>query len=90
MNKNRVNIIILLASVALTGLIAVQIYWINNAVDISKKRFEQNVNLALNHLVNRLEKKQEAAKITQKFNFRKQGIRWFAPKDSTKNNSKFK
>ncbi|CAN5436895.1 HAMP domain-containing sensor histidine kinase [soil metagenome] len=63
-----------MASLALLGLIAIQIYWVNNAVTLGEQRFEQSVNEALNNVVSRMEKYQAAAKITQKFNFRKQGI----------------
>jgi two-component system phosphate regulon sensor histidine kinase PhoR len=68
-----------MASLALLGLIAIQIYWVNNAIILGKQRFEQSVNEALNNVVKRMEKQQAAARITKKFNFRKQGIRWFSP-----------
>lgn len=88
MKKGSVNIITLLASIALVGLIAIQVYWINNAINVNKERFEENVSDALNKVVLRLEKMQMAAKMTKKINFRKQGIRWFTPPDSLKKNSK--
>ncbi len=83
MNKNSVKIITILASLALLGLIAIQIYWINNAILLGEQRFEQNVNEALNNVVSKMEKQMSASKISKKFNFRKQGIRWFAPQDSS-------
>ena len=88
MKKSSVNLITLLASIALVGLVAIQVYWINNAIKVGKERFEENVSDALNNVVLRLEKKQTAAKMTKKINFRKQGIRWFTPADSIKQNSK--
>ena len=74
MNKGNIRIITIMASLALLGLIGIQIYWVNNAVTLGEQRFEQSVNEALNNVVLRMEKHQAAAKITQKFNFRKQGI----------------
>ena len=74
MNKGNIRIITIMASLALLGLIGIQIYWVNNAVTLGEQRFEQSVNEALNNVVLRMEKYQAAAKITQKFNFRKQGI----------------
>lgn len=71
-----------MASLAMIGLTAIQVYWINNAMTLSKQRFEQNVNEALNNVVSRMEKQITATKIRKKFNFRKQGIRWFSPSDS--------
>ncbi len=83
MNKGNIRIITIMASLALMGLIAIQVYWVNNAVTLGKDRFEQSVTEALNNVVYRLEKQSAAARITKKFNFRKQGIRWFSPQDST-------
>ncbi len=88
MKKSSVKLITLLTSIALVGLVAIQVYWINNAIKVGKERFEENVSDALNNVVLRLEKKQTAAKMTKKINFRKQGIRWFTPADSMKHNTK--
>jgi len=74
MNKGNIRTITIMASLALLGLIAIQIYWVNNAITLGEQRFEQSVNEALNNVVLRLEKHSAAAKITQKFKFRKQGI----------------
>lgn len=73
-----------MASLALIGLITIQVYWINNSVEIGKERFEQSVNEALNNVVARMEKQMAAAKITRKFNFRKQGMRYYSSGDSVK------
>ncbi len=88
MNKSSVKTITILASVALIGLIAIQAYWVNNAIKLGKERFEENVSEALNNVVVRLEKKLTAANLSKKINFRKQGIRWYTPQDSIKSNSK--
>jgi two-component system phosphate regulon sensor histidine kinase PhoR len=87
MNKSNVKIITLIASLALMGLIAIQVYWINNAITLGRHRFEQDVNEALDKVVSRMEKQRAASKISKKFNFRKQGIRWFTPKDSATKDS---
>jgi two-component system, OmpR family, phosphate regulon sensor histidine kinase PhoR len=73
-----------MASLALIGLISIQVYWINNSVEIGKERFEQSVNEALNNVVARMEKQMAAAKITKKFNFRKQGMRYYSSHDTVK------
>lgn len=75
MNKGNIRAITIMASLALLGLIAIQVYWVNNAITLGKQRFEQSVNEALNNVVVRMEKQMAAARITKKFNFRKQGIR---------------
>ena len=74
MNRGNIRVITIMATLALLGLIAIQIYWVNNAITLGEQRFEQSVNEALNNVVLRIEKYQAAAKITQKFKFRKQGI----------------
>ena len=89
MNKNSIRIIAVVASIALMGLIAIQVYWVNNAISLGKERFEQSVNEALTNVVSRMEKLQAAAKITKKFKFRKQGIRWFSADGSAKGGTKF-
>jgi two-component system phosphate regulon sensor histidine kinase PhoR len=89
MNKSNIRVITMMASLALIGLIAIQAYWVDNAITLSKDRFEQSVNEALNNVVYRLEKHMAAARITKKFNFRKQGIRFFSPSDSMKQSNSF-
>jgi two-component system phosphate regulon sensor histidine kinase PhoR len=89
MNKTRLPIITILASLALAGLIAIQVYWVNNAITLGEERFQQSVNEALNNVVYRMEKQMAAERITKKFNFRKQGIRWFSPQDSMRHSIEF-
>src|ERR1043165_5696160 len=79
MNKGNIRIITIMASLALLGLVAIQVYWVNNAVTLGKEGFERSVNEALNNVVKRMEKQQAASKVTRRFNFRKQGIRFFGP-----------
>ncbi|MCW3104964.1 MAG: hypothetical protein JWO09_3404 [Bacteroidetes bacterium] len=82
MHKGNTGIITIMASLALIGLITIQVYWINNSVEIGRERFEQNVNAALTNVVARMEKQMAAARLTKKFNFRKQGMRYYSPADS--------
>jgi two-component system, OmpR family, phosphate regulon sensor histidine kinase PhoR len=82
MKRFNVKLIIVLAGVAMLGLIVIQIYWIRNAIALNEERFEQNVNEALKNVVYKVEKHSTAAKITRRFNFRKQGIRWLMEQDS--------
>src|ERR1035437_2333815 len=88
MKKSNVRIITLIASIAMIGLIVIQMYWINNAITLGEHRFDQDVSDALTNIVSRTEKQMVVSKIKKKFNFRKQGIRWFTPEDSLKRNAK--
>ncbi|MFL5765066.1 MAG: sensor histidine kinase [Bacteroidia bacterium] len=83
MNQRNVRSITIIASLAMIGLIISQVYWVKNAVALSEERFEQSVNEALNNVVKRMEKHQAAVKVTRKFNFRKQGMRFFGPSKTT-------
>ncbi|MES2836028.1 MAG: HAMP domain-containing sensor histidine kinase [Bacteroidota bacterium] len=82
MNNKRLALITVLISVVVTGLILIQLYWIDNAIGIKEEHFEQTVTQALNEVVHRIEKKSTAAKITKRLNFQRQSIKPNAP-DST-------
>ncbi|MET2985031.1 sensor histidine kinase [Aureibaculum conchae] len=47
MSKRVFVLLIILMSIALIGIIAVQIYWINNSIDIREKQFTNDVKFAL-------------------------------------------
>lgn len=87
MSSYNIRAITIVVILALVGLVAVQLYWIANAVSLREQRFEQNVNDALNNVVYKMEKLSAAAHITKKFNFRKQGIRYNSMLDSLKKSS---
>ncbi len=70
MNKSRISLfkvrmIIVLMSVALVGLIALQYYWISGALRTNRVRFEQGVFEALTAITNRLEQREKVSQ-TQK------------------------
>lgn len=52
----RIKIIIAMMSVALLGLVLIQFYWIDNAIDLKKEEFNQRVVLAMRNVVLSLEK----------------------------------
>jgi len=81
-DKNNITLITILVTLALVGLILTQLYWAKNAVTLKEQHFEQSTMEALNSLVYKYEKTSAAARITHKLNFRKQGMRWLAQKDS--------
>ncbi len=72
MRIKQFKIAILLVSVVIVSLIALQLYWINNALEVQRQQFENNVNAALHQVVYKLEKKATAAKITRRLNLRRQ------------------
>jgi two-component system phosphate regulon sensor histidine kinase PhoR len=63
MKKQIINLLIVVISVALIGLIGVQLYWIDNAISLKEDEFEKNVNTALYNVVNTLERRELVEKI---------------------------
>nr|WKN38982.1 HAMP domain-containing sensor histidine kinase [Tunicatimonas sp. TK19036] len=58
MNRRKIYGIVVLMSIALTGLVSFQGYWINQTVQANQERFEQNVYAALNSVVNQIERQE--------------------------------
>ena len=67
MSMQRIRLIITLMTVSLIGLIAFQLYWINNAVKINEERFKVDVHEALNAVSHKLEQHEVLFIATQKF-----------------------
>lgn len=84
MRKYHVGWITALTAIALLGLIATQLYWINNAFTLKQQHFSLSVNEALKNVVYKLEKQNAAAKIKRRLNLRKQGMRWMLQSDTVK------
>jgi two-component system, OmpR family, phosphate regulon sensor histidine kinase PhoR len=55
MNKKRIRWIIALMSVALIGIIALQVYWIKHDIAIKEQQFSQSVSQAMNSIVDKIE-----------------------------------
>ena len=55
MNKKGFRAIILLMSVALIGIISLQLYWILHDIQIKEQQFDQSVSQAMNAIVDRIE-----------------------------------
>src|SRR6185436_4925749 len=65
MKKNRIRWVIALMSIALIGIICLQVYWISHDIHLKEQQFEQSVNQAMNAIVDRIET-QEAFSIMNK------------------------
>lgn len=82
MRKQSIGIITVLGALALLGLIATQLFWVNNAFTLRSQHFSMGVNEALKNVVYKLEKQTTASKIKRRLNLRKQGMRWMLQGDS--------
>lgn len=65
MKKYTIRWIIGLISIALLGLLCVQLYWVDNAIAMKKELFRQSVNGAMTAVVSRLEKREVASAVAQ-------------------------
>ena len=61
---------------ALIGLISFQMYWINNAINISEDRFKKGVHDALNAVSDKLEQQEIVYTVAKKLQFSQQGKTW--------------
>jgi len=68
MNRKKIIVIIVLMSIALAGIIGVQALWVNNAVSIKEKQFEQNVFAALKNIVLKLKTQSVAIELKGELN----------------------
>jgi two-component system phosphate regulon sensor histidine kinase PhoR len=55
MNKRFFTGLIILMGISILGIIAVQLIWMNNAIQVKNELFNRSVNEALNNTVNKLE-----------------------------------
>lgn len=82
MRTQNIGLIATLGAIALLGLIATQLFWINNAFRLRSQHFSMSVNEALNNVVYKLEKQTAASKIKRRLSLRKQGMKWMLHPDS--------
>ena len=61
----RIKAIIALMGIALLGLIFIQFYWIDNAMDVKEDEFNQKVYVAMHNVINDLERKEALEKFRQ-------------------------
>ncbi|ARV05420.1 two-component sensor histidine kinase [Polaribacter sp. SA4-10] len=59
MGKKMFVLIVVLMSISLIGIIAVQVYWINNAVESKKEQFKNDVQKSLGRISEKINKNEE-------------------------------
>ena len=74
MVRQNLTITSIIVSIALVALVAVQLFWIKNAVQLKKDEFRRNVHEAMDNVVDKLEKITNAARIKKKIKLYKHGI----------------
>jgi len=68
-NKKFIILIIIIISLALIGLVSIQVYWIKNTITVKETYFDNNVNKAITNVIYKLEKHEVADQIKQKESF---------------------
>ncbi|MEY4593717.1 MAG: hypothetical protein RIQ47_127 [Bacteroidota bacterium] len=64
MERKRIRLIIVVMSLALAGIILLQVNWIRHDFRLKEEQFEQNVSHALNNVVDRLERKEAQSMVS--------------------------
>src|SRR6185436_13390588 len=67
MNKRQIRWIIVLMSVALIGIISLQVYWISHDIRLKEQQFDQTVNQAMNAIVDKIETREAFHIIRNRF-----------------------
>ena len=85
MKERKIKIIVGLMSISVIGLIALQIYWMNNLIKIEEERFERSVNIALINTADKLEKLEATNAVLNKITGGKDDVTVFIQTDSLSN-----
>ncbi|PCH93989.1 MAG: hypothetical protein COB85_06160 [Bacteroidetes bacterium] len=80
MNKKFLNMSIVMVSLALVGLILIQMYWIKHAISLKEQQFDQGVAEALSNVVRGLER-QEALTVVRRFGGQRDRMKHLAQLD---------
>ncbi len=78
MNKKNIFLVIILMTLALIGLISLQLFWVKNAIIIEENNFKRSVNDAMSIVITKLEKKE----ISEHFEKNREKIKLFYTIDS--------
>jgi two-component system, OmpR family, phosphate regulon sensor histidine kinase PhoR len=54
LNRNTIRLLLILGIISITGIIAVQAYWVRRAFDLKEQQFRQTVMVALREVANRV------------------------------------
>ena len=82
LGKNTIKATIVLMTVALVGLIGIQVYWINNAVMLREQTFHSTVNEALSDVVYQYEKLKTSESLALQLDLREKRRRLIFQMDS--------
>lgn len=67
MKEGKIKFIVVIMTVAVIGLIAVQLYWISNLIEVERDRFRRNAYHSLFRVVDQIEKEEAAKTVLANF-----------------------
>jgi signal transduction histidine kinase len=67
MNRKVLNVIIAFICISLAGIVAVQFFWIRNAIEVKEYQFNRSVNEAMGAVVNKLETREDIVYLRKNF-----------------------
>lgn len=67
MNKSQFRFVVILMSLALAGLISLQVYWIMHDLQVREQQFDQSVMMAMNDIVSKVEQQENMKIVVQNF-----------------------
>lgn len=54
MTRNTIRLVALLGTISIIGIMVIQIYWVQKALDINQKQFNQTINIALKNVADNI------------------------------------
>jgi two-component system phosphate regulon sensor histidine kinase PhoR len=66
MKKYMLQILVILMTVSLIGIITVQLFWITNAIEVKEAEYEENIREALEHIIEKVQRKRAVVFISEK------------------------
>lgn len=68
MKKSNFLLLVIATSAVLFGILLIQLYWIENAIELRREKFDQAVMESLDRAILKLEKKEAITQVSKKFN----------------------
>ena len=67
MNRSQFRFIVVMMSLALAGLISLQVYWIMHDLQVREQQFDQSVMMAMNDIVAKVEQQENMKIVVQNY-----------------------
>lgn len=82
MSRKFIIIIVAITSIALIGMVGIQLYWIQNAIDVRQDTFARSLNEAIDQVITKLEKLEAINEIQTTMNVYERGTEFYNRVDS--------